>query len=153
MEIKGLLDYKKELKQDRGKYLVFRTIDTRGINFVELVNRAKNLDVNTDICHALNSIGNQGIESIDVNVGYYYLKGQRLPISELANSEKVFLVACLAEKSKTSIVIADCITSLTHETFLKFLKAYGKSEYVNLACLYADDSEYYKDLLREVCVC
>lgn len=90
------------------------------------------------ILNVLNSINKQNIQDISIERRVYTHRGKEISFEEMANSEKLFLLAFAADYSKTKIYFCNEIESLT-ETVLKiFIDTFRYSQYVNIA--YIDDS-------------
>lgn len=142
-------DFKREVFTNRNKYLVFDSLDIRSNSFTELLKLGLTVNYNFVIYSKLNLINNQGITKIDLDAGYYYIGKNKYALSELSNSEKVFLIAILANLTDMHVAFYNCISSLTSTTFQMFIKVCKDNDLVSLVFKYDDDYEYYTEILEE----
>lgn len=100
-----------------------------------------------ELVDALNMINNQGIEKIDTQTYSYYRNGQRLKFSNFATSEKLFLIAYVANKNKEVIYLFKGITQLTKKSMRTFIKLFGNSSYINIVSDDEAQELYYNHLI------
>lgn len=101
------------------------------------------------ILEVLNSINDQNIQSIEMYAGRYTHRGQKLTFDQMATSEKVFLAALAANVSGKTIYLYRDLSSLTNETLKKFIRYFGKSEYVNIVYEKPGSKYFYEAMFKE----
>lgn len=103
-----------------------------------------------EVLRLLNSIANQGIESINFYRYCYTIDGKLLHFSSLSTSELLFLLAYAADKSKKEIYFCDDITQLTSTTLRKFIGYFYSSPYVNILYTSNDLDAFFDVIVEEV---
>lgn len=102
-----------------------------------------------EVLRLLNSIANQGIESINFYRYCYTIDGKLLHFSSLSTSELLFLLAYAADKSKKEIYFCDDITQLTNTTLKKFIGYFHSSPYVNIVYTSNDLDAFFDIMIKE----
>lgn len=103
-----------------------------------------------EVLRLLNSIANQGIESINFYRYCYTIDGKLLHFSSLSTSELLFLLAYAADKSKKEIYFCDGINQLTSTTLRKFIGYFYSSPYVNILYTSNDLDAIFDVIVEEV---
>lgn len=103
-----------------------------------------------EVLRLLNSIANQGIESINFYRYCYTIDGNLLHFSSLSTSELLFLLAYAANKTKTEIYFCDDILQLTKTTLRKFIGYFYSSPYVNIVYSSDEFCTFFGNIVREV---
>lgn len=127
-----ILFYKDIPEDDLFENRLIRTINFEGKTVSTLLRFASE-DDSKEIEHLLNKINNQGLTEFDVVKRSYVHNNTLLGLNDLSTSEKVFIVAYLADKYKFNIYLLNDITSLTETTINLFLHEFIDSDYVNIA--------------------
>lgn len=108
-------------------------------------------DVNkAEILNILNSINNQNIQDIDINKYRYMHRNNKLSFHKLSMAERLFLLAFAADFTHTEVYFMNEVESLTRKTLKLFIKLFGHSKYVNIACIDEDNVLYYNFFKKEV---
>lgn len=108
----------------------------------------KAADFDQDIQKGLNEINNQGIHDLNIKARIYKRKDVTLGFRDMSSGERLFMAAYAADISKTSIIVQGEVGQLTNRNLVRFMSKFGKSDFVNVACIEGIDVEYYKGLLE-----
>lgn len=103
-----------------------------------------------EVIRLLNSIANQGIESINFYRSCYTIDGKLLHFSRLSTSELLFLIAYAANKTKTEVYFCDDIAQLTNTTLKKFIGYFYSSPYVNIVYPSDEFCTFFDKIVKEV---
>lgn len=103
-----------------------------------------------EVLRLLNSIANQGIESINFYRSGYTIDGKLLHFSSLSTSELLFLLAYAANKMKKEIYFCNDINQLTGTTLRKFIGYFYSSPYVNILYTSNDLDAFFDVIVEEV---
>lgn len=137
MVIKGI--------DELGEMPVYYDIQIRNRYIIETAGVATALSKfseSNELLTFLNSINNQGIESINFNKMSYCLDGEEISIFEMGTAEQLFLVTYYAVCTKKTIAIMHAYRHLRDDVlqiYLNWLKDNDKDNYVNLIIVNRDD--------------
>lgn len=94
----------------------------------------------------LNTINNQGIESINPLAGTYVVKGATVPIARLSTGEKIFFIAEVSTQTKTRVGFGYCIHQLSNRTLRTFYNTFI-NDYIAVVA----DDRFDKEVLYAAC--
>lgn len=146
MFIKNVFELKKDV-EELNNYVYLPSIDMSNHQVGKMLDSVAQYNVR--IQDTLNLINNQGIHNLDIVRRSYQIKDKQLYFSDLASSERLFLVAEAADISKTATIFIGEVGELTDKTLTKFFVRFSRSEYVNIVGLDEVITNYYKFIRKE----
>lgn len=106
----------------------YKRIDMALINLFKLIDKSRE----NEIVELLNKINNQGITKFNIESLTYERKGRTLSLHELSSGEWIFIVAWLANITKTNIALGVCVQHLGPNIMDTFLQLNHNNSYLTI---------------------